>query len=70
MSFLKKKKPRKYCGLTAVQMEEILIKLCEIEDSVGLSDQEQDAMDIAIQAISDLHNAMIRDGKIHWEWSE
>ena len=66
----KRKKPRKYCGHTAVQMEEILIKLCEIEDSVELTDQEQDAMDIAIQAISDLHNAMIRDGKSHWEWSE
>lgn len=66
----KRKKPRKYCGHTAAEMEEILIKLCEIEDSVGLTDQEQDAMDIAIQAISDLHNAMIRDGKIHWEWSK
>ena len=65
-----KKKPRKYCGLTAAQMESVLIKLCEIEDGVERTDQEPGAMDIAIQAISDLHNAMIRDGKIHWEWSE
>ena len=66
----KNRKPMKYCGLTVEQMEAVLYKLCDLEDDHDLNEREQAAMDIAIQAVSDLRNAMLMDGRIHWEWSE
>lgn len=63
---IKRKKNRKFCGHNADGMYEIMCTLCDLEDSVGMSEKEEEAMDIAIQAISSLRNAMVTDGKIDW----
>lgn len=56
-----------FCGCDHDKMEQVLYRLCEIEDSVGLSEDEDFAMHIAIQAISHLMNGMVHNGKMEWD---
>lgn len=51
-----------YCGLTGKQMDRVLTKMCEIEDRIDLSNDEQDAFDISIQCVTDIMNKM-KDGE-------
>ena len=58
---------RTYCGLKHDQMSDVLTKLCEIENSYEENeDGEIDALQIAIQCVTDIMNMMTGDG-INWE---
>ena len=58
---------RKYCGLTHHEMDDVLEKICDIEGRIELTDEEQDAFDIAIQCITTIMNRMVDDEKIEWD---
>ena len=60
---LKRAERRKYCGYDYHQMAELMERLCVLEDDVVLTDCEQEAMDIAIQAMCTIHNAMVTGRK-------
>ena len=47
-----------YCGHDWDSMNGILDTLCDIEDSVGMTDKEQEAMNIAIQCVTDILNLL------------
>ena len=57
-----------YCDRSPDEVMDVIMTLGELEDRIEMTDKEQDAMDIAIQAVCDIRNAMVGDGKIHWEW--
>ena len=65
-----KKRQSTYRGKNADQLYDIIRRLCDIEDTVSLTVSEQIAIDIAKKAISDIRNALLGDGKIHWDRSE
>ena len=48
----------KYCGKSLKEMNEILSIMCDIEDRIELTDEEQDAFDIAIQCITTVINGL------------
>lgn len=58
---------RKYCGKTWKQMNEVLNRMCELEDRCDLLDDEQEAFDIAIQCITTVINKMKDDSPIEWD---
>ena len=66
----RKKRQSTYRGKNANQLYDIIGRLCDIEDTVSLTVSEQIAIDIAKKAISDIRNALLGDGKIHWDRSE
>ena len=47
-----------YCGKDYDEMNKIADTLEEIERTVGLTDEEKNAMDVAIQAVTDLSDIM------------
>lgn len=58
---------RKYCGKNRDEMDKVLSLICEIEDRIELSDDEQDAFDIAIQCVTSVMNCMIDGKPIDWD---
>ena len=61
---------RKYCGKTWDEMNKVLDTMCDIEDRVELSEDEQDAFDIAIQCVTTVMNRMKCDKPIAFEWDD
>ena len=61
---------RKYCGNTWKQMNDILTTMCEIEDRIELTDEEEDAFDIAIQCVATVMNRMTDNRPIEWDDEE
>lgn len=62
-----RKKERKYCGHTWGQMDIVLDTLCELEDSLLITHKEQEAMDMAIQCVTEIMNRMKDGRKIMWD---
>ena len=48
-----------YCGRDYYEMTKVADTLCDIENSVELTDEEQAAMQIAIQAVTDITDIMV-----------
>ena len=61
MEHEKEAKARKFCGKDWDGMNKVLDKVCEIEDRLDLSDEEQEAYDIAVQCITTVMNRMGKD---------
>lgn len=51
-------KPTTYCGKTVDEMLFLIAKLCELQDDVILTDEENEAVKIAIQAMTDVWEGM------------
>ena len=64
---LQKARKRRYCGYDHDQITDLMIRLCDLEDDVLLTEDEQEAMDIAIQALCSIHNAMVGSGKVAFD---
>lgn len=62
-----KRKKLTFCGCDHDKMEEVLYRLCDIEDTVGLSKEEDYAMHIAIQAVSRIMSGMRNGGKVEYD---
>ena len=50
--------PAEYFGKTREQMNKLLETMCDIEDRTEFSDEEQEAIDIAIQCVATVINQM------------
>ena len=59
-------KPKTYCGYDVGGMNRILDVLCRLEDGILMTDEEQDAFDIAIQCVSDMVNRL-NGIPVEWE---
>lgn len=59
-----------YCGKTWDDMNGILDTMCEIEDRVDLTYDEQDAFDIAIQCVTTVMNRMKDNRPIEFDEQE
>lgn len=60
-------KEHTYCGKTWEQMNRVLDIVCELEDRIEMTDEEQEAFDIAIQCITTVMNRMKDDSPIEWD---
>ena len=63
----KRMESRKFCGHDHASMNKILDTMCEIEDRIELTKDEEDAFDIAIQCITCIMNRMTDDRGIEWD---
>lgn len=63
-----RKREKQYMGLNADQIRDVLFVLCDLVTDVGMTDAEQDAMDVAIQAVTDIRNDLMGGGKVRKEW--
>lgn len=59
-----KKKERRYMGMTAEDIRDVLFVLCGLVEDIGLTEQEMHAMDVAVEALNDIHNALVTGGKV------
>ena len=58
----------KYCGKTWEEMNKVLDKICYLEDQFdGMTKEEIDAFDIAIQCVTTVMNRMKDDRPIAWD---
>lgn len=64
---IKGSRKRTYFGYDADGLSEITYTLCQLEDGIDMTEKEEEALDIAIQAITSMRNAMISNGKIRWD---
>ena len=55
-------------GMNADQLRDVLFRLCDLSTDVLMTEEEQDAMDVAIQAVTDIRNDLI-SGKVRKEWT-
>ena len=62
-----RKREKQYMGLNADQLRDVLFVLNDLVTDVGMTDTEQDAMDVAIQAVTDIRNDLM-SGKVRKEW--
>ena len=67
MRVRKRDKQRQNMGLNADQIRDVLFVLCDLVTDVGMTEAEQDAMDVAIQAVTDIRNDLM-SGKVRKEW--
>ena len=57
----------KYCGKNWDDMNTVLNIMCDIEDRIELSDEQQEAFDISIQCVTTVLNRMKEDRPIEWD---
>lgn len=62
-----RKREKQYMGMNADQLRDVLFVLNDLVTDVGMTDAEQDAMDVAIQAVTDIRNDLM-SGKVRKEW--
>lgn len=55
---------RMYCGYNYRELNDMMDALLDLEDDIVLTEREQLAMDIAIQALCSILNAMAGNGKV------
>ena len=55
---------RRYCGYSHDDIMEFMLALCELEDDIIITDKQQEAMDLAIQALCSINNALVGSGKV------
>lgn len=67
MRRLRKNKVRKFCGLSWNDMDYVLETVCNLEDDILITEEEQEALDIAIQCITQIMNRMEDGRKINWD---
>ena len=65
---IKRDRKKQYMGLNTDQLRDVLFILNDLVTDVGMTDAEQDAMDVAIQAVTDIRNDLIGGGKVRKEW--
>lgn len=58
---------RRFIGKSYEDMERILTVLCELEDDTVLTEEEQAAMGMAIQCVTEVMNRMVDDRRIEWD---
>lgn len=63
----RKKDHDRIFGQSMDDLHDILMTLIGIEDSVAMTDEEERAMEAAVDIINAVRNAMAGDGKIDWE---
>lgn len=68
MRVRKREKKKQYMGLDADQLRDVLFRLCDLSTDVLMTEDEQDAMDVAIQAVTDIRNDLMSGGKARKEW--
>lgn len=68
MRVRKREKKKQYMGLDADQLRDVLFRLCDLSTDVLMTEDEQDAMDVAIQAVTDIRNDLMNGGKVRKEW--
>jgi len=59
-----------YCGKTRDEMNDILNFMCELEDKVELTDEEEEKYDVAIQCVATVMNRMIHNRPICFDDEE
>lgn len=64
---IKRDKKRRFFGRDTYELYNIICILCDLEDGIDMTDQEETALDVAIQALSHIRYAMETDGKVRWE---
>lgn len=57
---------RTFCGQNWAGMDNVLTTICELEDRIEMTDQEE-AFDIAVQCVSQIMNRMQDGGPINWD---
>ena len=62
-----KGKERKFCGNSWDDLSKVLDSLCELEDSVLLTEKEDEAMHVAIQCVTEIMNRMKDGKKVLWD---
>ena len=60
----RRKKERKFFGHHAEQMDKIIETLCDLCDGIDMTDDEAEAMDIAIHSVVEIQYAMLGNGKV------
>ena len=63
----KRMESRKFCGHNHESMDRILDTMCKLEDRIELSEEEEEAFDIAIQCVTCIMNRMTDDRGIEWD---
>lgn len=58
---------RKFCGMDWADMDRMLDRFCWLEDDSMITDEEQEALDIAIQCMVQIMNRMIDGKRINWD---
>ena len=58
---------RKFCGYTWKDMDRVLDLLCNTEEHIDLTGQQEDDYDIAIQCVTLVMNRMKDDRPIVWD---
>lgn len=58
---------RTYCGKNHQQMSKVLDTVCELEDRIEMTEEEQEDYDIAIQCVTTVLNRMLDDKPIEWD---
>lgn len=53
-----------FCGLNWEEMNDVLDTLCIFEDDILMTDEEEQAMDIAIQCVASIMNRMKKGVKV------
>ena len=61
---LRKAEKRRYCGYSYEEITNMTDTLSNLEDDIAITEQEEKAMDIAIQALWEIRNAMLTNGKV------
>ena len=63
----KKKADRRFFGYDWYGLDHMLDVLCQLEDNILVTDEENEALDIGIQSLAQIMNRM-KDGKeIFWD---
>ena len=57
----------KYCGKTLDEMNEVLDKICALEDELDLDEEMEYIFDIVIQCVTTIINRMKIDRPIEWD---
>lgn len=60
-------KQKTYAGWSAEEFRQALDDLVVIEDKIEMTEQEQKAMDIAIQVVSEMNNCIVENREVMWD---
>lgn len=61
------KKEKTFRGLNWDEMGTVLNTLCDIDNDILFSDEEQKAIDVAVQCVAQIMNRMKDDRPIIWD---
>ena len=62
-----KKQERKFCGYDWEKLRQVLNCLCDLEDTVLMTEEEDEAMHMAVQCVTEIMNRMLDGKKVEWD---